>query len=95
MYKHTDGAEFKGMWVEDKQEGKGIETWPDGARYEGDYKLGQKDGKIFLKILKINFFLLQKLYFINEYVFLLKSLLIILGVGNFKWADGSKFEGEF
>jgi hypothetical protein len=31
--------------VEDKQEGRGIETWPDGARYEGQYKEGKKHGQ--------------------------------------------------
>ena len=33
------------QWKNDKQEGKGIETWPDGARYEGDYVDGRKHGK--------------------------------------------------
>ena len=31
--------------MEDKQEGRGIETWPDGARYEGEYKEGKKHGQ--------------------------------------------------
>jgi hypothetical protein len=26
-------------------EGKGIENWPDGRRYEGDFKNGKKDGE--------------------------------------------------
>ena len=26
-------------------EGKGIETWADGRRYEGDFKNGKKDGE--------------------------------------------------
>jgi hypothetical protein len=26
-------------------EGKGVETWPDGRRYEGDFKNGKKDGE--------------------------------------------------
>jgi hypothetical protein len=26
-------------------EGKGIETWMDGRRYEGDFKNGKKDGE--------------------------------------------------
>jgi hypothetical protein len=36
---------YKGNWLEDKQEGHGVETWPDGAKYEGNYKQGQKEGK--------------------------------------------------
>lgn len=32
-----DGAKYIGQWQEDKQHGKGRETWPDGAMYEGDY----------------------------------------------------------
>jgi len=27
------------------KDGHGVETWPDGAKYEGDYKAGQKHGK--------------------------------------------------
>lgn len=26
-------------------EGRGIETWSDGRRYEGEYKNGKKDGE--------------------------------------------------
>ena len=26
-------------------EGKGVEQWPDGKRYEGDFKQGKKDGQ--------------------------------------------------
>ena len=26
-------------------EGKGVETWNDGRRYEGDFKGGKKDGE--------------------------------------------------
>jgi hypothetical protein len=26
-------------------EGKGVESWADGRRYEGDYKGGKKDGE--------------------------------------------------
>jgi hypothetical protein len=26
-------------------EGRGIETWNDGRRYEGDFKNGKKDGE--------------------------------------------------
>ena len=33
------------MWKEDKQDGHGKETWPDGACYEGEYKNGKKSGK--------------------------------------------------
>ena len=41
---HTDGATYEGYWKEDKQHGKGKETWPDGACYQGDYVEGKKDG---------------------------------------------------
>ena len=30
-------GEVEGYWEEDKQHGQGLETWPDGARYEGQY----------------------------------------------------------
>ena len=34
-----------GEWKDDKQHGKGIETWPDGAKYEGSYAEGKKHGR--------------------------------------------------
>ena len=33
------------MFVDDKQNGHGIEEWRDGAKYEGSYRDGQKHGK--------------------------------------------------
>jgi hypothetical protein len=33
------------MWKEDKQDGHGIETWPDGAKYDGTYVDGKKHGE--------------------------------------------------
>lgn len=30
-----DGIIYDGEWVGDKREGYGIQTWPDGIRYEG------------------------------------------------------------
>ena len=32
------------MWKNNKMNGKGIFSWPDGRRYEGDYKDDKKDG---------------------------------------------------
>jgi len=37
VYCHLDGAKYEGYWEEDKQHGDGLETWPDGAKYEGQY----------------------------------------------------------
>ena len=36
-YLHADGAIFEGSWSNDKQHGYGVESWPDGARYEGAF----------------------------------------------------------
>ena len=41
-YSHANGAKYKGQWKEDKQHGYGVETWPDGAKYEGMYFEGKK-----------------------------------------------------
>jgi hypothetical protein len=37
-----DGARYTGDWLDDKQSGDGMETWPDGAVYEGKYFKGKK-----------------------------------------------------
>mmetsp|Transcript_84211 Transcript_84211/g.234902 ORF Transcript_84211/g.234902 Transcript_84211/m.234902 type:complete len:303 (-) Transcript_84211:174-1082(-) len=41
---HEDHT-YVGQWVNDLQAGYGVETWTsDGAKYEGDFKEGTKDG---------------------------------------------------
>ena len=42
---HANGAKYTGYWKDDKQNGKGVETWPDGAKYDGEYVEGKKHGK--------------------------------------------------
>lgn len=32
------------QWENDKQHGRGVENWPDGAKYEGQYFEGKKHG---------------------------------------------------
>jgi len=44
FYEHVDGAKYIGDWKEDRQDGYGVETWPDYARYEGTYENGKKHG---------------------------------------------------
>ena len=39
------GAKYEGDWKEDKQHGKGVETWTDEAVYKGEYRNGKKHGK--------------------------------------------------
>lgn len=38
------GNEYTGQWIEGKKHGKGVETWPDGAKFEGYYKDDKKHG---------------------------------------------------
>lgn len=33
VYTHIDGATYNGAWINDLQEGIGIEKWPDGSLY--------------------------------------------------------------
>jgi hypothetical protein len=35
VYKWADGRIFEGDWKNNKMEGQGVFTWPDGRRYEG------------------------------------------------------------
>jgi hypothetical protein len=37
VYHHADGAKYEGEWKNDQQNGKGTESWPDGALYKGNY----------------------------------------------------------
>lgn len=44
MYDHLIGAKYVGDWLEDRQHGFGVETWPDFAEYEGNFEYGKKHG---------------------------------------------------
>jgi hypothetical protein len=41
-YIHSNGTKYEGMWLEDLQHGQGLETWPDGSSYQGNYFQGKK-----------------------------------------------------
>ncbi|TNV73217.1 hypothetical protein FGO68_gene11675 [Halteria grandinella] len=45
IYRHSDGTEYQGSFMQDKQHGYGVETWPDGVKYSGQYHLGKKHGR--------------------------------------------------
>lgn len=36
---------YEGEWVEDMQEGRGVERWADGSRFEGEYRRSKKHGQ--------------------------------------------------
>ena len=37
-YMHVNGSVYSGMWVEDKQHGEGVEQWPGGVKYTGQFE---------------------------------------------------------
>ena len=39
-----DTSSYRGQWRRDLQEGFGIEAWNEGARYQGTFRAGQKEG---------------------------------------------------
>ena len=39
-----NGAKYVGHWENDLQHGSGVESWPDGSRYDGEYSRGVKEG---------------------------------------------------
>ncbi len=41
---YANGKKYTGDWVKDKQMGHGVFTWPNGDRYEGQYKDGRMHG---------------------------------------------------
>ena len=42
----NNGAQYLGQWSRSKntREGKGIQVWPDGSRYDGYWKDGASNG---------------------------------------------------
>jgi hypothetical protein len=63
-------------------DGAGLEIWPNGARYKGEFRMGVKDGKGTLEV--ANF----------KYHGLFKEDLMH-GKGVMTWRDGKKFKGEW
>lgn len=53
---HANGAKYTGYWKDDKQNGKGVETWPDGAKYDGEYVDGKKHEKGYIHFLHLTGF---------------------------------------
>jgi len=44
-YVFSSGSTYTGEWLGDKRDGYGVQTFPDKARYEGDWKNNQAHGK--------------------------------------------------
>src|SRR5574343_894740 len=44
-YKFKNGAVYIGQWRGTVRDGYGIQTWPDGSRYEGQWKDSKAHGK--------------------------------------------------
>ena len=42
---YTKHTTYEGEFKEDKPHGNGIETWPDGGRFVGEYLYGEKHGE--------------------------------------------------
>lgn len=38
-YQFKSGAVYDGEWKGSMRDGYGVQTWPDGAKYEGNYFL--------------------------------------------------------
>ena len=43
--KFKNGVVYKGEWKGNVRHGYGVQTWPDGAKYEGNYVDGRKCGQ--------------------------------------------------
>ena len=40
---------YEGQWKDDKQNGRVVEIWPNGERYEGEFDNGFKSGRGILR----------------------------------------------
>ncbi|MGE3647952.1 MAG: hypothetical protein AB7G10_06425, partial [Reyranellaceae bacterium] len=40
----SDGATYDGAWVDGKRHGRGLQIWPNGERYEGEWRNDKRDG---------------------------------------------------
>ena len=42
---YTDKTTYEGDWVQTKKQGQGIETWPNGYIYKGEFQNSEWSGK--------------------------------------------------
>jgi len=42
---YKDGSEFRGSFVDDREEGEGVLTYPSGDTYEGTWRAGIQQGR--------------------------------------------------
>lgn len=46
IFKDHSGIEYSGQWVMSQKEGKGIQIWPNGDKYEGHFAKDKMDGEV-------------------------------------------------
>ena len=59
IYKeYKSGASYKGQVKDNKKTGRGVFTWPNGAKYEGEFinNIRHGDGKCLFKIYKTTYY---------------------------------------
>ena len=97
---------YKGDWFNDQPHGRGIETWPDGSRFEGDYYAGLRHGKgTFLWADGSSYkgeFKYNCIEGYGKYIWKNSKSYEgqwknnqMHGKGAFIWEDGRKYEGEY
>ena len=50
MRQYADGACYIGSWLDDKKHGHGTFTFPDGSKYEGEFKNGEDGAGVFTDV---------------------------------------------
>ena len=105
MFCRKNNSIYNGYWLNDLPEGEGEETFPDGSRFKGYYKNGQKvsgkfqweDGSYYEGELENDKFQGRGLYFWSEGRSYTGEWYEgkMSGQGLFTYLDGSYYEGEF
>jgi hypothetical protein len=96
-----------GYWCEDKQHGHGVESWPDGAKYEGNflvvtagnYEMGKKHGKGRKEDLICRPLFLERRFHIRRRVFeqqhpRQRNVSHFSVKFSYEWNDGRKYIGD-
>jgi len=43
-YSLKNGATYTGQWLNEMRDGYGVQIWPDGSRYEGQWRMDKANG---------------------------------------------------
>ena len=92
------GARYEGMWEENRKNGEGTMTYPDGSVYTGSWVDNQRHGMragLAETLQTILFLVLQYKKIMVQNATVLRLILILTGAGVYSYTNGDSYDGQW